>query len=118
MRVDFHEQLRLDCLPIESVVFNRNCRDEIIPILRALQHIYEDARLRGELLGLVGRDVNGASSSKHGREGWDYWTILVLASVCRTKLWSHSLPNSGCRNLAVGTSCFPNSREFWRTRTR
>ena len=81
MRVDFHEQLRLDCLPIESVVLNRNCRDEIIPILRALQHIYGDARLRGELLGLVGRDVNGASSCKHGREGWDYWTILVLASV-------------------------------------
>jgi len=81
VRVAYLKQLRFDCLPIESVVLNRNCRDEIIPILRALQHIYGDARLRGELLGLVGGDVNGASSCKHGREGLDYWTILVLASV-------------------------------------
>ena len=36
---------RLDCLPISEVSLNLGCRDEIIPILRALQHIYGDDAL-------------------------------------------------------------------------
>ena len=60
---------------------NTNCRDEIIPILRALQHVYGDQQLRGEILGLVGKDVNGSTSPKHGRPGLDYWPIVVLAGV-------------------------------------
>jgi hypothetical protein len=37
---------RLDCLPISDVKLNLECRDEIIPILRALQHLYADDSLR------------------------------------------------------------------------
>ena len=36
MRVAFHEQPRLDCPPVDAVRLNLDCRDEIIPILRAL----------------------------------------------------------------------------------
>jgi transposase, IS5 family len=81
MRQARDPQLRLDCPPIEAVPLNTNCRDEIIPILRALQHIYGDQQLRCEILGLVGKDVNGTTSRKHGRRGLDYWPIVVLASV-------------------------------------
>ena len=42
MRHGRDPQLRLDCPPIEAVPLNTNCRDEIIPILRALQHVYGD----------------------------------------------------------------------------
>ena len=42
MRLACPEQ-RLDCLPISEVTLNLNCRDEIIPILRALQHLYGNA---------------------------------------------------------------------------
>ena len=69
MRHGRDPQLRLDCPPIEAVPLNTNCRDEIIPILRALQHVYGDQQLRGEILGLVGKDVNGSTSPKHGRPG-------------------------------------------------
>lgn len=72
---------RLDGLPIAEVPLNLNARDEIIPILRALQHLYADAELRGELLRLVGKDVNQASSRKRGRRGMSYWEIIVLAAV-------------------------------------
>jgi hypothetical protein len=81
MRVAHHEQLRLGCPPIEAVELNLQCRDEIIPILRALQHLYGDAGRRGQLLELVGRDVNGSTSRKQGRRGLDYWAIIVLAAV-------------------------------------
>jgi transposase, IS5 family len=74
-------QERLDCLPITEVKLNLSCRDEIIPILRALQQVYGDARLRRELLALVGRDVNKSTSRKHGRRGLNYWEVTVLAAV-------------------------------------
>jgi transposase, IS5 family len=74
-------QERLDCLPISEVKLNLNCRDELIPILRALQHVYGDAQLRRELLALVGKDVNQSTSRKHGRRGMNYWEITVLAAA-------------------------------------
>src|SRR6202521_1781822 len=73
-------QERLDCLPISDVKLNLNCRDEIVPILRALQHVYGDAQLRRELLVLVGKDVNQGTSRKQGRRGMNYWEITVLAA--------------------------------------
>src|SRR3954471_11485189 len=81
MRVAFQEQPRLDCPPVTAVPLNLNCRDEIIPILRALQHVYEQARLRDEILNLIGKDVNSDSSPDRGREGLSYWSIMVLAAV-------------------------------------
>jgi transposase, IS5 family len=81
MRVAFQEQPRLDCPPVDAVPLNLNCRDEIIPILRALQHVYGQVQLRREILELVGKDVNAGSSPDHGREGLSYWTIMVLAAV-------------------------------------
>ncbi len=81
VRVAYQEQPRLDYTPIGALELNLNCRDEIIPILRALQHIYVDVALRDKLLDLVGQDVNVDSSADHGREGLDYWSILVLAAV-------------------------------------
>jgi len=80
MRLTCPEQL-LDCLPISDVTLNLDCRDEIIPILRALQHLYGNAPLRRELLSLVGKDVNKNTGRKRGRRGMNYWEITVLAAV-------------------------------------
>jgi transposase, IS5 family len=80
MRLACPEQ-RLDCLPISDVTLNLGCRDEIIPILRALQHLYGNAPLRRELLSLVGKDVNQNTSRNQGRRGMNYWEIAVLAGV-------------------------------------
>src|SRR5690242_8115237 len=81
MRLALEEQLRLDCPPVEALALNLHCRDEIIPILRALQHVYGQVALRREILELVGNDVNRNSSPDYGREGMSYWTITVLAAV-------------------------------------
>jgi transposase, IS5 family len=58
-----------------------HCRDEIIPILRALQHLYANVALRDELLQLVGEDVNQRTSRHRGRRGLSYWEITVLAAA-------------------------------------
>ena len=81
MRRAFDPQLRLDCPVVPEVRLNTDCRDEIIPILHALQHIYTRPELRDELLDAVARDVNGTTRADQGRPGMDYWPILVLAAV-------------------------------------
>ena len=81
MRKAFDRQRRMDCQTISNVPLNLGCRDEIIPILAALKHIYAQPKLRDEILQAVARDVNRDSSRKRGRKGMDYWPILVLASV-------------------------------------
>jgi IS5 family transposase len=81
MRLAFQEQPRLDCPPVTAVPLNLNCRDEIIPILRALQYVYEQAPLRDEVLERIGKDVNPDSRPDRGREGLSYWSIMVLAAV-------------------------------------
>jgi transposase, IS5 family len=81
MRVAFDPQLRLDSTPIADVRLNIHCRDEIIPILRSLQHIYTQPQLRDQLLDAVAQDVNAATRPDYGRPGLDYWSLLVLAAV-------------------------------------
>jgi len=81
MRRSYSAQYRFDCDPVTSIELNLACRDEIIPILAALQHIYGHAKIRAKILRLIGRDVNSDSSPEHGRQGMEYWQILVLAAV-------------------------------------
>jgi hypothetical protein len=81
MRKPFSCQQRLDCSTILEVQLNLNCRDEIVPILRALQHIYSKPALRKQILRLIADDVNKNARDDCGRDGLDYWHILVLAAV-------------------------------------
>lgn len=81
MRKAYETQGRLDCEPIEQLRLNLNCRDEIVPILEALRHVYCQTNLRDQLCQLVADDVNGTTRDDTGREGFDYWQILVMAVV-------------------------------------
>ena len=81
MRVAFPSQTTLDVMPISLVPLNTDSRDEMVPILAALQHLYADAAARDDILALIAKDVNGASDQTQGRPGLSYWEILVLAAV-------------------------------------
>jgi IS5 family transposase len=81
MRIPFDPQLRLTCGAVPDVRLNTACRDEIIPILTALQYIYSQPELRDPLLETVARDVNVTTSADRGRPGMSYWEITVLAGV-------------------------------------
>lgn len=81
MRKPFSSQTRFDCQSVLEVQLNLNCRDEIIPVLYGLQHVYSQSQLRDEILDLVAQDVNEQSRNDCGREGLDYWHITVLAAA-------------------------------------
>ncbi len=57
MRKAFERQQRLDRAVANQVPLNANCRDEIVPILRALQHLYSQPQVRDEILRKVAADV-------------------------------------------------------------
>ena len=81
MRKSFSSQGRFDCQSVQNVGLNLKCRDEIIPILASLQHIYSQPQLRDDILELIAQDVNHNTRDDRGRKGMDYWQILVLAAV-------------------------------------
>ncbi len=81
MRKAYFTQLQFDSVAISDVQLNLNCRDEIIPILRGLQEVYKQPELRDEILQLIASDVNAESRDDVGREGFDYWQILVMTIV-------------------------------------
>lgn len=81
MRKAFDQQRRFGRQGIKNIELNFNCRDEIIPILAALKYIYSRTDVRDQILALVAADVNQDSRDDCGREGLDYWQILVLAAV-------------------------------------
>ena len=81
MRKAFDRQRRFDSQAVLDVRLNLNCRDEIVPILKALKHIYSQPKLRDDILTAIAEDVNHRSSRNRGRRGMDYWQILVLAAV-------------------------------------
>lgn len=81
MRKAFSQQQRLDCPSISDVELNLECRHELIPILRGLQHLYSCHEARDRIVDLIAQDVNKDSRTDCGREGFDYWQVLVLAAV-------------------------------------
>lgn len=81
MRKSYSRQMRFDSIPIEDVELNLDCRDRMVPVLRALQHVYSDGLLTDEILKLVGSDVNKKSRTDTGRKGMEYWHITVLMAA-------------------------------------
>ena len=80
-RKSYTTHLRLDTVAIQDVELNVGCRDGIVPVLRALQHVYSDSTLTDRILGLIGADINENSRTDTGRKGMDYWHICVLAAT-------------------------------------
>ena len=83
MRKAYSNQLRLDTLPIEKVSLNLECRDSIVPVLKALQHVYADRQLTRSILDLIGADINSDSRTDTGRHGMDYWASRMRSLEVR-----------------------------------
>jgi hypothetical protein len=81
MRKAYSPQLRLDSIPVEKVELNLECRDSIIAVLKALQHVYCNSQLTDRILELIGNDISKDVRTDTGRKGMDYWHLCVLVAV-------------------------------------
>lgn len=75
------QQLRLDGEAVDQIPLNLDSRHEMVLLLRGLQGLYADQKLREEALDLVREDVVGTASCRRGRTGLPLWTVLVLAAA-------------------------------------
>jgi IS5 family transposase len=81
MRQHYDAQRRFDSTAISELMLNFDCRDESIPVLAGLQHVYTCGALRNKVVQLVAEDINEHSRRDVGRRGLDDWQIVVLAAV-------------------------------------
>jgi transposase, IS5 family len=80
MRQRFDQQTNLGIVPIADTKFPLKSRDELPPVLMALQYIFITPELNEQVFLLLEKKVCGGKK-KTGRRGMDLWHILVLAVV-------------------------------------
>ncbi|MGH2644801.1 MAG: ISNCY-like element ISCku10 family transposase [Chitinophagaceae bacterium] len=80
MRQRFEQQLSLRTVAIQDVKFPLKSRDELPPVLKALQYIFITPELNKKVFELLEKRIC-KGKKKTGRKGMDLWHILVLAVV-------------------------------------
>jgi len=83
MRQRFEQQYLLGVLPICEVKIKTKSRDELPPVLVALQQIYVTPELNEPIFALLEEKII-KTKKKTGRPGMNLWHILVLAIVRHT----------------------------------
>jgi hypothetical protein len=81
MRRKFQIQPQLDIVPIEKIQIPTKSRDQLAPILLALQWIYTTPEISSQIFDLLEQKILPGKSKDKGRPGLDLWQILVLAIV-------------------------------------
>lgn len=80
MRQRFEQQMNLRTVAIADVKFSLKSRDELPPVLMALQYIFVTPALNEKVFELLENKIC-TGKKKTGRKGMDLWHILVLAVV-------------------------------------
>ena len=80
MRKRFDAQIGLGQIPIEKVAIPVKSRDELPPVMAALQWVFSTPEVNEEIFALLEEAVIGDKKDT-GRPGMDLWQILVLGVV-------------------------------------
>ena len=80
MRKKFEQQFSFDIVPIAEIELPENSRDELPPVLKALQYIYSTPSINTEIFNLLAKKVFPENNNT-GRPGMALWEILVLGTV-------------------------------------
>lgn len=83
MRQRFEQQMNLRTVAIADVKFPLKSRDELPPVLKALQYVFITPELNEKVFGLLEQKIC-KDKKQTGRKGMDLWHILVLAVVRHT----------------------------------
>jgi len=78
MRRRFRQEADLGSFPIEEVPIPLRSRDELPPVLRALQFIYATPELRGKVFAILEKKI---TLHKMGTPGMSLWEILCMGVI-------------------------------------
>ena len=80
MRLRFQQQIKLGITPISEISLNIKSRHGLVPVLRALQYVFNTKELNEEIFQILEKDIF-AKVKKTGRYGMSMWEIMVLGIV-------------------------------------
>jgi len=80
MRKRFEPQIKLGSTSIAKVEIPTNSRDELAPILKALQHVFVTAELHEEVFSILEAKVK-SGKKETVRNGMELWQIMVIGVV-------------------------------------
>ena len=78
MREVHRRQFQLGQVPIEKIWINPKSRDDIPAVLKGLQYIWSDEKLRARLFALLDEHIVPETDRTVGRPGMELWQVLVL----------------------------------------
>ena len=78
MREVHRRQFQIGQVPIEKIWINPKSRDDIPAVLKGLQHIWSDEKLRARLFALLDEHIVPETDRTVGRPGMELWQVLVL----------------------------------------
>ena len=81
MRKRFEVQYELGAKPIDKILLPLRSRDELPPVLAALQYIYITPELNKAVFDILEKKVLSGKNNRMGRPGMSLWEILVFAVV-------------------------------------
>ena len=90
MRIVKNYQTAFDQIAIEDIPIDASSRDDIPAVLKGIQHVYRDLKVRERLFALLEQHLlqpagsatdaaDGKLNAALGRPGMELWSILVLA---------------------------------------
>lgn len=77
MRVTQNQQMLMGEIDVSNIRFNPRSRDDIPKILRGLQHIYTNEKLRQDIFDWLQKNIQPGIDKTNGRPGMTLWRILV-----------------------------------------
>jgi IS5 family transposase len=80
MRTAFKIQYEFGATPIEHIELPLDSRDELPPVLRALQYIYATPQLNKQVFDLLENKIMSGVKTT-GRSGMSLWEILVFGAI-------------------------------------
>lgn len=86
---EFGENPLLGVTPIEHVILDTYCRDEITKTLRGLQEIYRHKPLLQKVQQILCGLMPEGTSWNDGRKGMDLWVVFVLGTLRLSCNWDY-----------------------------
>jgi hypothetical protein len=103
MRKIIDMQMKIGEKAIADIKFDLRSRDEIPKLLRGLQAIYCDRKMRERVFEVLAGIIPSHVDIQNGRKGMDLWKIFVLGALRLTCNWDYDKLHEIANNLTFNT---------------
>ena len=89
MRQTLDNQLTFGAVDISQIKFDIKSRDDIPQVLKGLQYIYMQEKIRKKIFRVLEKKIAPEKDKKNGRPGMELWKILVMGTLRLNLNWDY-----------------------------